>query len=835
MQSLPIDPLLPEIVATLARDGALVLEAPPGAGKTTRVPRAILEHGAVSGEIVVLEPRRLAARMAARRVAEEVGERVGGTVGYQIRFEDVSSAATRIRFVTEGVLTRRLLADPELRGVSIVVLDEFHERHLHADVALALLRRLRARKRADLGLVVMSATLAADPVARYLGCGSLRAEGRRFDVAIEHLPSPDERPLEKQVASAVRRLTHEGLDGDVLVFLPGAAEIRRARDACEKVAGENELLLVALHGDLPPAEQDRAVRRADRRKVILSTNVAESSVTIDGVVAVVDSGLARVAAHAPWSGLPTLRTERISRASATQRAGRAGRTQPGICLRLYTRADHDGRPERDLPEVLRLDLAQTVLELCASDASDLEWLDPPPGESWRAATQLLARLGALDAANAVTQRGRRMLRFPLHPRLARIMVEAETRGVARDAALVSALVEERDIRLATRARLHERAGPDRPTERSDLVALVDLFREAQAARFSPDALRAIGLDGGATRAVERAREQIERNTSRNADEPHDAEGALLASILAGYPDRVARRVRGSRLAVAGGGAAELSEASVVRDAEWMVAVDAEEARGRGMVVRLASAIEPEWLIDLFPEAIREMAQVRWNGEAERVESGVRVEYEGLLIYESAATAPEEQIAKVLAEAAVQRGPRAFAPEGSLDRWLARARFSDAHDGLRAPDEDAVRAALVKMCAGRRSFRELREASLLSVLQADVGPAGCARVASLAPEHVTLAGGRKVRVEYETGQQPWVASYLQDFFGMQETPRIAGGKVPLVLHLLAPNKRAVQVTTDLSGFWERHYPAIRKELARKYPRHSWPEDPRVATPPFRRRS
>ena len=617
MLALPIDPLLPEVVATLARDGALVLEAPPGAGKTTRVPRAILDAGAVKGEILVLEPRRLAARMAARRVADELGDRLGGVVGYQVRFEDVSSSSTRIRFVTEGVLTRRLLHDPDLRGISVIVLDEFHERHLHGDVALALVRRLRATRRPDLGVVVMSATLAAQPIADYLGCTTLRSEGRLYEVATEHLAATDDRHLDKQVASAVRRLCTEGLDGDVLVFLPGAGEIRRARETCEAIAQQYDLLLVPLHGDLSPAEQDRAVNKADRRKIILSTNVAESSVTIDGVVAVVDSGLARVAQMEPWSGLPVLRTERISRASATQRTGRAGRTRPGRCLRLYTKADHDTRPERDAPEIRRLDLTQTWLELRASDVGELAWLEAPPAPSVRAAEELLVRLGAFDDEGAVTELGRRMLRFALHPRQARLLVEAERRGVAKEGAILAALVGERDLRSSAKARFDApggmprgpRAAPDRATEKSDLILLLDLFREAQASSFSAHAMRAIGLDAGATLAVDRARKQLERGLDTRAPEPHEPEEALLMSVLAGYPDRVAKRLAGRRVAIAGGGAAELSEESAVRDAQWLVAVDADAGsqagaqraygKASGTIVRLASAIEPEWLLDLF--------------------------------------------------------------------------------------------------------------------------------------------------------------------------------------------------------------------------------------------
>src|SRR5918993_2830238 len=427
MEPLPIDALLPDILASLREAPNLVVEAPPGAGKTTRVPPAMLDAGlAGGGEVWVLEPRRLAARMSARRVAEERGEQPGETVGYQVRFEEVASRRTRLRFLTEGVLTRRLLSDRRLSNVGAVVLDEFHERHLQADLALALLRRLQQSERPDLRLVVMSATLAPDPLARYLGgCAVLRSEGRRYEVEVEHLARADERPLAAQVERAARRLFASGRAGDALVFLPGAAEIRHAQRECAALATEFDLLVLPLHGELPAAEQDAAVRPSGRRKLILSTNVAETSVTVEGVAAVVDSGLARVATHSPWSGLPQLKVSRVSRASAVQRAGRAGRTREGRCLRLYTAQDFGARPAHETPEVRRLDLAESVLELRASgvgDVSGFEWFEPPAPEALEAAETLLRRLGATDAEGGVTTLGRSMLRLPLHPRLARIVV-----------------------------------------------------------------------------------------------------------------------------------------------------------------------------------------------------------------------------------------------------------------------------------------------------------------------------------------------------------------------------------------------------------------------------
>ena len=565
MDRLPIDALLPQIVAALRAGPAVVVEAPPGAGKTTRVPRALLDAGfAAHGEIVVLQPRRLPARLGATRVAAELGEAVGGQVGYTVRFEDVTTPQTRVRFVTEGILGRRLLGDPTLSGVAVVVLDEFHERHLAADLALALLRRLQHTRRPDLKLCVMSATLDADPVVDYLGqCPRLRSEGRRFDVRIEHLPQPDERPLDVQVTGAVRRLLREEPTGDLLVFLPGNAEIRRCEEALTALANAADLLLLPLHGDLPLPAQARVVAPSSRRKVILSTNVAETSVTIDGVVGVIDSGLARMAAHSPWSGLPTLALGKISQASAIQRAGRAGRTRPGVALRLFTRADFDARRDHDLPEIARADLTEVVLALHAAgipDADGFDWLTPPPLPALHAATELLRRLGALlgeqhgqhsgPAGLALSEIGRRMLRFPAHPRLARLMIEGEDRGVGQDAATLAALIAERDVR--ERAEQQGRLPGGKPDGGIDVIALLELFEEARASRFARDRLRSLGLDPRATAVAEQARCQFARlvQPNRLAAAPGTADAgarrasmdqALCRAALAGFSDWVARR------------------------------------------------------------------------------------------------------------------------------------------------------------------------------------------------------------------------------------------------------------------------------------------------------
>lgn len=842
MTPLPIDSVLPEIVAGLRAREALVLEAPPGAGKTTRVPPALLDGGlAGDKELVVLQPRRLATRLAAVRVAEERGERAGQTVGYQVRFEDVSSAKTRIRFVTEGILTRRLVGDPQLKDVGVVLLDEFHERHLAGDLALAMLRRLQATTRPDLKLVVMSATLDAAPIAAWLGdAPRVRSEGRRFDVALEYLEREDDRPLEQQVLAALKRLVQASLDGHVLVFLPGAAEIRRATDACQDFAQRQGLELFPLHGDLPPAEQDRALKPSSKRKVILSTNVAETSVTIDGIAAVVDSGLARVASHSPWSGLPTLKVQKISKASATQRAGRAGRTRAGTCVRLYTRGDYEGRPAADAPEIRRMDFTESALALRAmgvTDVAGFPFFEAPSPASLEASDGLLRRLGAITNAGALTDTGRRLLRFPLHPRMARLVVEAENLGVGREGATLAALLGERDIRLEARARFGAGGrGPDVHAGPSDLLELLDRYERGQKG-----GARSAGLDPGAVSSVERVQRQLGRlvdSGRAQAPKGHAAhEAALLRAVLAGYPDRVAkrRRPKAPEVVFAAGGSGSLDPASVVHDAELLVAVDAEERKG-GVVVRLASAIEPEWLLEAASDDLGEVDALEWNADGRRVDRVTRLTWGAVTLEETrqpASTSPE--VSALLAEQAVAAGPATFVEPERLTGWQCRvealrAAFPEA--GFPVPDDAFVKDTLRGLCDGLRSFKELSEAGLLNALQARLSPQQAGLLARETPERITLPGGRSVQVHYEPGRPPWIESRLQDFFGLTKGPAI--GKAPLVLHLLAPNMRAVQVTRDLAGFWERHYPAIRKELMRQYPKHAWPEDPKTAQPPAPRR-
>lgn len=769
--ALPVDAILPEIIHSLNRHPNLVIEAPPGAGKTTRVPPALLKI--VSGEVVVLEPRRIAARLAARRVAWEIGEQIGETIGYQVRFEEAVSSHTRLRFVTEGILTRRLLSDPSLKGVAAVVLDEFHERHLESDLALALLKRLQ-RTRPDLRILVMSATLNAGPIAQYLGgCPIVRTEGTLFELSIKHLPYSPE-PLEIQVRHAVELLIDEQHSGDILTFLPGSAEIHRAMRACEPVARRTGLLMLPLHGSLPPKEQDRAISPSPQQKLILATNVAESSVTVEGVTAVIDSGLARFATYSPWSGLPTLYVGRVSKASAKQRAGRAGRTAPGSVLRIYTEEDYLRRPEQEAPEIMRSDLSQLCLDLRAmriAHIDEIDWLDVPPAVAVQRAESLLDRLGATGGM------AQRLARYPLPPRLSRILVEAMERGVGEDGCVAAALL-----------------GSGVNIQKNDLLAAMESDRDYRTAQHI---------------------EQLHRIARPSRQKCHD-DDALLMSALAGFPDRVARLRMGNQVMLSTGASAEV--AGEPPRYEFMIAVDAEDRKDKPLpLIRMTARIEPEWLIDLFPDHVREESNVVWNRAAERVDAVSALLYDKLVIQESRGAVPDvEAAAGLLAQKALEAGIERFVDVDALDEFTARVEFA----GSDLPD---VARALHDLCSGLRSFAELKKAAagLVPTLEQSIGTR---RLNEIAPVRIHLQNGRQAKIHYERGKMPWIASRLQDFFGMRDTPRIGLARTPVVVHLLAPNQRPVQTTTDLAGFWERLYPQVRRELMRRYPKHSWPERP-----------
>ncbi|MDR3634627.1 MAG: ATP-dependent helicase HrpB [Isosphaeraceae bacterium] len=839
MTELPIDSRLPEIVSRLRDRRSLVLVAPPGAGKTTRVPPAIVRAGLLSGDhpaLVMLQPRRVAARASAQRIADENGWGLGEEVGYQIRLERRIGPRTRLRVVTEGILTRQLMADPFLVGVGAVVLDEFHERSLNTDFALALLHEVQRSVRDDLRIVVMSATMDAAPVARFLDDAPIvTVEGRTYPITISYRPAV--RPAS---AEAVRGAVEEALtpdSGDLLVFLPGAEEIRRAGAGLAPVAEREDLVVLPLHGSLTGDDQDRALRPSPRRKVILATNIAETSLTIDGVSTVIDSGLARVASYDPARGLDRLELQRISRASAAQRAGRAGRTGPGRCVRLWSEREQRGLIEAESPEVERVDLAATVLALHAwgqAEPGAFGWFESPPAERLSAAETLLVMLGALTAEGGpITALGRDLLDLPIHPRVGRLLLAASADGHPREGAALAALLSEKDILAPNYTRDARGRGS------SDILVRLDLLHEAERSRFSPG-LRDRGVDVAAARRVAKIRDdllRLARQGVRQGTTAEPDEETMLRWLLLAYPDRVTRRRGGEATGVmVGGRGVRLAPESVVRDAELFLSLDPRQDRRGGTLearVRIASAVRAEWLEECFPESLRREKTVRYHEGRGKVEVVITLCYRDLPLREDRHAAVDPVDAgDALAEALRPRARELFEADEAAAAWLGRLEFLRRAQPERdwpELDDDALGAVLSDVCAGKRSAEEVRREPLVPALRNRLGYEKSRLLDELAPESLTVPSGSRIRLTYERARPPVLAVRLQELFGWTDTPRVAGGRVPVVLHLLGPNYRPVQVTEDLRSFWSNTYFQVRKDLRARYPRHSWPDDPLTAKP------
>jgi ATP-dependent helicase HrpB len=834
---LPIDAVLPRLTEALRESQAAVLTAPPGAGKTTRVPLALLEAGlAGEGQIVVLQPRRLATRAVARMMARSLDEPVGRTVGYRVRFEDRSSAETRVLVVTEGILTRRLIVDPVLEGVGCVVLDEFHERSIHADLALAFLREL-LEVRDDLRLVVMSATLSAGPLQRFLdGCPVVTGEVRQHPLDIEHLEPPggatrrDRRALAREVRRALVALP----DGDVLVFLPGAPEIGAVLAHLEEhpLPGAARTELVPLHGTLPPAEQDRALSRAPGgpRRVVLATDIAETSLTVPGVTAVVDCGLHKQPRFDEGLGLDRLELCRISRASATQRAGRAGRLGPGRALRLYAASDLLGA---DTPEIQRVDLAGPLLSVLSfhpGDPGRFAFFEAPGPSRIEAALTLLRRLGAVSPTGfELTDLGRLLARLPAQPRVGAMLEAARRDGRARDGALLAALLSEREL-LADDI--------ETPTCDSDLLHRRELFLELERDGFRDQTARRLGVDLRAARAVRRARDQLARLTS-GPDAATPTREQLLRLPLCGYPDRVCRRraPRSLEATMVGGRGVRLSDSSGVREAELFLALRAEAGR-RGTharsLVRLASEVTLDDLEALRPDLLRLEQHTLYDAERDLVVGIRRRLFDDLVLHqEEGVRVDPDRAARALAAAAADRFEQLFRPDVRARQLVARLRLAAEHLPGQAPWPDATPALLEELCVerGLRSLAGLRRLDWLEVLSGRLTYPQRQRLDRALPERLRVPSGRSIAVDYDAALgaagAPVLAVKLQELFGLADTPSLLDGRLPLLLHLLAPNGRPVQVTRDLRSFWEKTYPEVRKDLRGRYPKHPWPEDPWTA--------
>jgi ATP-dependent helicase HrpB len=846
MIPLPIDSVVDQVVARLRQSRAVVVVAPPGAGKTTRVPPAILRAGLLDPShpnLVMLQPRRVAARAAAHRIAEEQGWTVGGEIGYQVRFERHVGPNTRLRVLTEGILNKQLLDDPSLPGVGCVVLDEFHERSLHTDLAVALLREVQQSLRPDLLLAVMSATLHAEPVAGFLGgCPVVRAEGRMFPVEIQYVPSNGARLPERVADSTAEVLTNQRV-GDVLVFLPGAEEIRRTMRLVEST----DAPVLPLYGSLPFEEQVRALRPSERRKVILATNIAETSLTIEGVTTVIDGGYARVAGYDPQRGLDRLELKRISKASAEQRAGRAGRMAPGRCIRLWSAKEQHELDDFELPEVMRVDLCGAVLSMHAwgqSDPRKFGWFERPPEEMLNAAEELLAMVGALEGGR-ITALGTKLLALPVHPRIGRLMLAASEAGRIEEGAAMAALLEEKDIIAAPAP--GERGPLANVQSSSDLIERMRLLEEAEKVRFAAH-LRDRGIDVTAARQVARVRDQLMRiarssgtlspalvlRTGRSSQRDDD----LLRWPLLAYPDRVVRRRANdpSTGVMVGGGGVRFSAESTVKRGEFVVAIEArhdQRSAAREALVRIAGQVQVDWLEEMFPQSVRRDRSLVFDESRQRVVGLGTTWYRDLLLREDRdAPVDPAQTGPVLAQALRPRARETFDSNERAASWLARARFITSampDHNVPAFDDAMLGDVIEEACDRKKSVDDVRRAPLVALLQAKLPYQLNRLIDEHAPETIEVPSGSHIRLDYASGQRPVLAVRLQEIFGWTDTPRVAGGRVPILLHILGPNFRPVQVTDDLRSFWATTYAQVRKDLRVRYPRHAWPDDPLHAKP------
>jgi len=823
---LPVSETLPALKSALAGNGVAVLEAPPGAGKTTLVPLALLDEIWLQDKkILMLEPRRLATRAAARRMAQMLGESAGETVGFRTRLETRIGPKTRIEVMTEGILPRMIEDDPGLEGVGLVIFDEFHERSLEADLGLALALDTRRHLRGDLRLLVMSATIEGGKVAELLGDAPVVAsQGRSFPVEIRHLPRPMPERFEAGVASAIARALDDEI-GSVLVFLPGGAEIRRVA----RLLGESRLPakvnVAPLYGDLAPDAQDEALRPAPsgKRKVVLATSIAETSLTIEGIRIVIDGGLMRVPRYEPGSGMTRLATIRVSQASAKQRSGRAGRLEPGIAYRLWPEAEEAQLRPFNAPEILEADLAPLALALAqwgTSDPSAIPLLDRPPEAAYAEAKALLARLGALDAKGQITQHGKAMAGLGLHPRLAHMVLTGKEKGLGATAAAIAALLMERDI-LRTSPRARD----------ADLRLRVEMLGERGATRNLP---AGITLDRGAGERARQAARQIGQRLGIGGGEIESSETGRLLALA--YPDRVAQKRPGARgqFLLANGKGAEMQPADALAGEDYLAVADLDGDKRVARIFLVAPIsrveIEEDFAGDITAEEI-----VEWDSRSAAVLARSRLRLGALALEDKPLASPDPAlVTAAMIQGISELGLKALPWNREAEALRARISFLRRIEGEAWPDlsDDALMASLedwlAPYLAGISRRTQLQNLDLAAALAAGLSHAQRQALDKLAPSHVTVPSGSRIAVDY-SGEYPALAVKLQEMFGTRETPAIAGGRAKLVIHLLSPAGRPLQVTSDLAGFWKNSYPQVRSEMRGRYPRHPWPENPLEAAP------
>lgn len=856
MPAYPVDRTIPDIKAALRGSGAAVLIAAPGAGKTTRVPLALMDEPWLAGrKIVMLEPRRIAARRAAEYMAAGLGERAGETIGYRVRMDTKVGPRTVVEVVTEGVLTRMLQQDPSLEGVGLVIFDEFHERHLHGDLGLALCLQAKSLFRDELRLLVMSATLEAEPVARLLGDAPVAVSpGIVHPVETVYLGRRSDAPIERLAAetTAAALLRHEG---DALVFLPGYAEIRRTASALSALLRGADVEIAALHGSMPPGEQDRALAPAapGRRKVVLATPVAESSLTVEGVRIVVDAGLMRTPRFSPRTGMSRLETVRIPVSSADQRRGRAGRVAPGVCYRLWTEEEHRQLAPAGTPEIREADLAPLALELAVwgvSDPAELDWLDAPPAAAYTQARELLAELGALGPDGAPTPHGQALARLGAHPRLAHMMLRAQGLGLAAEACRIAALLGDRDALPGgdadLSARLAALASGDGRIEAGRIERLLaearQLGRQLGEAAGAGAAGRGGGNASAAGAAIRRGPAGQTAGGSHGADVLGARGGAaadsaeLAAAYECGlllafaYPDRIGKLRGDGRFTLAGGRGAFVPAGQPLAGEAWIVAAELDDQGSEGRI-RLAAPLRQDDLERHFADLIGERRVIAWDAAAGAVRARRTVYLGALTLREGPLSDPDPAAVTAALLEGIRREGLGLLPWSKASRQLLeRIRFLHRHDAADWPDLsdrsllDGLEEWAAPFVAGMRTRADLQRLDMAEALLALLPWALRRRLDEEAPTHIAVPSGSRLPVDYGDPDAPALHVRLQELFGMPATPRVAGGRVPLTLHLLSPAQRPVQVTRDLASFWREAYFEVRKDLKGRYPKHYWPDDP-----------
>lgn len=832
------------LVAEMRRGSRLLLSAPTGSGKSTQVPQILLRNGFLDqGQLIVLQPRRLAARLLAKRVAQEMKSPLGGVVGYQIRLDDVSSRDTRIKFVTEGILMRMLLRNPRLSGVSAIVFDEFHERHLSSDLALAVALRLQKAHRPDLKLIVMSATLETERLLQYLHpCPWLESQGRVHPVTTEYLERRidfTKTPVWAAAADAVAESIRKGMPGHALVFMPGAYEIQRTLQELQGRGLSRDWLIAGLHGEMPAEQQDVALSDGDRPRIIVATNVAETSITIDGIRLVVDSGLAKIARFDPHRGINTLLTEKISQASAEQRKGRAGRTAPGHCVRLWTDLEHRDRRGQELPEIKRVDLSEAILhlkEMGEADLAEFPWLEAPESISLNRALALLHDLGALEkGGETISETGRRMLAFPLHPRYARMLIAAEKLGCVRSVAWIVALTQERNLLLSnvdkrteeSRERLWGRE------EDSDLFVMMQAWIYAEQHQFNPDECRRMGIHGQTARQVGLAARQFlnlaERQGMPVEDKAEDG-AAIARCVLAGFSDQLARRLDGGTLRcdLVHGRRGVLARESVVRKAELLVANEIREAQtreGLQVLLTLATRVEEEWLLEMFAEDFSEERETVFDSSIRKVVTRWQKKFRDLTLAEKTDEnkVDRDAAARLLTEEVLRGNCTIKAWDDEVEQFIIRLNcLAQWWPDLELPSisgEDR-KTLIEQICYGSTSYKEVKDKAVWPVLKGWLSASQSGLLDRYAPVRYALPGGKQIKLQYAAGEKPVLAARIQDLYGVEKGLSLADGRVDISLHVLAPNFRPVQITSHLGEFWKETYPKLKPELQRRYPKHQW---------------